>query len=211
MSDPDTVPRPERQFPLVIDEREKRFVFKFENEGVALNDSGLAWSCDGVAHTRSYGDIAAIHLRVIPTPGELTGQCRITFGGGAALNVMSWKPSGFADAGRAKLYREFVTALHARLSPADRARIAFTSGSRGSGPAWRVIGAIAFVAAVLLFVVTPLGLALIVEDQRGYGLAFGGAILTSGLYWQLRRSNAVNEANTPQTYAPDHVPAALLP
>ena len=199
-------------FPLVITEGNPRFVLRFANEGVTLNGGGLAWSYDGAAHSKNENEIAAIRLRRMPTPGADTGQCTITFSDGGVLNVMSWTPAGFADPGRAKIYRDFVVALHAQLSPQARSRIEFTSGFPGAGAAWRkTVGAVALVAAALLFVGTPLVLAFVTGDQQAYFMAAGGATLTYGLFWKVKRARALDDANRPQNYSPDNVPVALLP
>lgn len=201
-----------RDFALCLNEGNPRFVFSFKDQGVTIDARVLAWTCKDVAQRKAFGEIEAIRLRVMPTPGANTGQCTITFAGGLVLNVMSWTPAGFADPERAKIYRDFVLALHAALPPADRARIAFTSGFPGAGAAWqRYLGTGALIAAFLVFVMAPLGLALVTGDMQGYYLAAGGAMLTTGLFWQVRRGAALNAVNKPRSYSADRVPAGLMP
>ena len=192
-----------RDYPLVHREGEGlRVVLRFHDDSIRLTPAGLEWSTDGEQRSAPYGDIASIHLAVgnLPRSGPF-GTCTITFNSGIVLSVMGTNTLGLPTPELGEAYAAFVRDLHARLQPADRARITFGAGNSEGRQRF---GLFAVVLAVAFFVVLPIVLLIITGDIRTLGALLFGVPFVIPVLRTFR-------ANTPRSYSPDAIPEDLLP
>jgi hypothetical protein len=166
---------------------------------VTLGQDCIAWTMDGEAVETAYGNIVAVHL---DSRGQKVkaDRCIITFADGSGLLVVNTDPGGFADAERARRYRDFVRDLHARLSPDRYPLIRFTAGVPRARYWTMLISAIA--GAAVFAAAGFLGY-FIFHLWNGFFLFMFGEYLC----WKLGRRAL---ANAPHDYAPDKLPEALL-
>lgn len=177
----------------------RRLYWRNRNSGVTLGPDCIAWTMDGTANEVPYDNIAAVHLN--SAGQKLTAdQCTITFADGSGLFIVNTDPGGFADAGRAAAYRDFVRDLHAKLEAAGNGAVRLTAGVAPWRYRTMLIGA---VAAAIVFTIA--GLAGYFIFHLGNGLV----LLVLGLYfsWTLGRRAL---ANAPREYTPGHLPERLL-
>ena len=114
-------------YDLCINVAGRRLYWRNPNHGVTLSNDTIAWTIDGDAMERTYGDIGAIHLN---SAGQkiTADRCTITFADGSGLLIVNTDPGGYRDAERATRYRDFVRDLHARLASNRYPEIRFTAG-----------------------------------------------------------------------------------
>lgn len=182
----------------------QRFYWRNPNVGVTLTDAGrsssLAWQSEGRDGRALWTDIVSVTMSSATAGKEAINLCRIAFRDGRSITVTDAGANGLVDEARTPLYRDFVCALHARLSAAPAGTIAFNAGfSEGRYKAVQVF----FVIAALFFVGTPFVLLFIVRDWRVLGILAAGAFLV----WPLWK---VVENNRPREYDPRHPPGELM-
>lgn len=179
-----------------------RLYWRNPNHGIAIGAHGLNFTIDGKPRAAGWSDIAAVHLQIAALGNADTTieQCRIGFTDGSAIVVSNASSSGLPDAAQTPVYRDFVRGLHARLARRPGAATRF---SAGMAP-WRYRTLlVTLIVAALLFVVTPIGLALVTGDWHGLILGATGVALV----WPL---TALWLKSAPRDYAPDRLPAELL-
>jgi len=182
----------------------QRFYWRNPNVGVTLTDAGrsscLAWQSEGRDESRLWTDIVSVVLSSATAGKAAINLCRIAFRDGRTITLTDAGADGLVDEDRTPRYRDFVRALHARLSAAPEGTIAFKAGfSEGRYKAVQVF----FAIAALFFVGTPFVLLFIVRDWRVLGVLFAGAIFV----WPLWK---VVEHNRPRNYDPRHPPGELM-
>jgi hypothetical protein len=177
----------------------RRLYWRNRNHGVTLGQDCIAWTMDGEAVETAYGNIVAVHL---DSRGQKVkaDRCIITFADGSGLLVVNTDPGGFADAERARRYRDFVRDLHARLSPDRYPLIRFTAGVQRARY-WTML--IAAVTGAGAFAVAGLAGFFIFHLWNGLLLLIAGEYAC----WTLLRRAL---ANRPRNYTPDKLPEVLL-
>ncbi len=197
------VPTPPQDYELVHREGTGlRLVFRYHDDGIRLTPVGLEWSTEGAPRTAAYADIDSIHLALgsLPQSGAF-GTCTIGFRSGDVLAVVGVTPAGLPSPERAEAYAAFVRDLHARLGPADRARIRFIAGNSEGRQRF---GLFAVVLAVGFFIIMPTVLLLITRDLKALAvLLFGVPFIMPAL--------KTFRSNTPRDYSPDALPEDLIP
>jgi hypothetical protein len=182
----------------------KRFFWRNPNHGVTLIDAGresaILWSNERETVRRLWTDIVSINMTSGTTGKEIVNNCRVNFRDGRFLVVTDGDASGEVDHDRTPVYRDFVRALHTRLALAPSGAIRFFAGvSQARHTVMLVIGVI----AGLLFIATPLVLAVALREWRALGpLAVGAAFV-----WPFFK---VIGANKPRDYDPRHPPGELM-
>jgi hypothetical protein len=166
-------------FDLYYLQNGKRFFWRNPNHGVTLIDAGresaIAWHPEKAETVRRlWTDIVSVNMTSATSGKDIVNNCRINFRDNHFLVVTDGGTTGEVDHARTPVYRDFVRALHLRLTQAPAGTIAFNAGaSEGRHKVMTVIGLI----AALFFVGTPLVLAFVVRDWRvlltlGAGAAF---------------------------------------
>lgn len=184
----------------------KGYVWRNPNRGVTLTDAGvkssLGWrtASDGRADSRLWTDITQVGMAMSSDGRDALNQCRISFRDGRCLVVTDTGADGRLDESRTPVYRDFVRALHARLSAAPAGTIRFSAGvSEGRHRAMQVI----LVIAALFFVGTPVVLLFLIGDWRILGVLVAGA----GFVWPFWK---ITENNRPRSYDPRRPPGELM-
>jgi hypothetical protein len=189
-----------RAYDLALTTSRQTVVFRLSNFGITLADDRLDWEIDGVPDAALLTSIVEVNLRRGGW-GHPVAQCRIRFKDGFILTVSDATPSGYPDAGKRALYREFVHDLHRRLAALPNPQAHFSSGF--SKTQFHVLSLCA-----LFFVVLWIGIPIVVflagdASELVLFLTFG-----SGCVWPLLR---MLHNNSPGSYAPQTIPAELLP
>ncbi len=182
--------------------RSRRFVWRIPTHGITVSDSGIAYSVDDSSRTAASTNIAAIHLSTaaLGNASNVIDQCRIEFNDGGAITVSNATSNGLPKEPQTRIYRDFVRALHGQLVASGHDAIRFTAGM-SSG---RYKGAmITMVVAGLLFVATPLVVAIVTGDPHAL-VPMGMGVL---LVWPFMR---LISNNTPRNYTPDALPDELM-
>jgi len=178
------------------------FFLSIATHGLTLDDGGVTFTSERETRTIRFSEIHAIRLHTGFANNETAlGICQIKFGRWRKLTVYSGDSYLRADENRRDAYLRFVRDLHHRIPPADRARIAFNGGL--SDTRHMIVSAASIVGA-LIFGVLPLVLIVLVPSWETLSVAAG----SFGLAYVGWKNWAKNR---PQRYAPDRVPAELLP
>lgn len=183
-----------------------RYAYKASLVGSAhefeLTEEGLSWQVRGKSGVWSYADIAAVRLSYRPVSMQSRRfRCDITRKDGQSIAILStsWQTVALM-APQDREYRDFITALHARMQRAGSAAT-LTGGIR---PAVYIAGAV--VAALVAIAIAGLLVRSLATGE------FGGALFLLGFAalfaWQI---GGLMLRNRPQAYTFDHLPRALLP
>jgi hypothetical protein len=168
---------------------------------VALDDDRLSYPVRGRWGWRGLGDIDTVTLQTnyVPRVGTIA-QCIIGVRNGRIVRIHSGDAGGRPDPAKAAAYRAFVEDFHRRLVDGGFAlHIGFRTGF--SRLRYGILIS-AIVAAIGLFVVLPIVLAVIAgEPGILYAPIFGLALAWPA--WQIARRNA------PGTYHPTRPPDLL--
>lgn len=199
-------PAPEQpaaaRYDLFLRDGRKTFIFRYRDQGIALDGNGLAWQSDGTERKQAYADISTIRLQSASLPKSSTlYTCTIAFRDGQQLVVTNASEYGSGDDERTPVYGKFVRDLHKRIPPNERNRIRFYAGNSESRQ--RVLWAILFIAG-LFFVGLPFGLLLYVREFEVLWVLLAGA----GFIYPLWRSATANE---PRDYRCEYPPEELVP
>jgi hypothetical protein len=192
-------------FDLYYLQNGKRFFWRNPNHGVTLIDAGresaIAWHPEKAETVRRlWTDIVSVNMTSATSGKDIVNNCRINFRDNHFLVVTDGGTTGEVDHARTPVYRDFVRALHLRLTQAPAGTIAFNAGaSEGRHKVMTVIGLI----AALFFVGTPLVLAFVVRDWRVLLTLAAGATFVWP-FWK------VIEANRPRHYDPRFPPGELM-
>lgn len=179
-----------------------RFVLRNANHGVTVSDEGLSFTANGCVRTIGFGAIGAIHIQTaaLGNADNILDQCKIEFSDGPAITASNATATGLPDQAQTSIYRDFVQDLHARLAQRSAAGIRFTAGMAP----WRFKALFAtMIAAGLLFVAAPLGIAMFTGDWHAL-IVMGMGI---SLCWPVTR---LMMNNAPRDYTPDRLPGELL-
>ena len=187
---------------VVIDSQ--RFYWRNPNCGITLTDAGrdsrIAWQTKAGEDSRLWTDITSVTMTSASDGKNAVNQCRIGFRDGRAVTATDGGTDGRLDESRTPIYRDFVRALHLRLSQAPAGTISFNAGvSEGRHTAMQVIGVI----ATLFFVGMPLVLLFIVHDWRVLLVLAAGA----GFVWPFWK---IVDNNRPRSYSPRNPPPELM-
>ena len=178
----------------------RRFKLWLTNHGIMVGDNGLSYSVDGHPRSIAFTDIAAIHLSTGAVGEDVIDQCKIELASGDALTVSNVNASGLPNKVQTQAYRDFVHDLHSRLAGQGADRIRFTAGMSSL----RYKGAmVTMVIAGLIFVLTPLVLAVVTGDMHALFLMGAGALFV----WPFMR---LVGNNTPRSYTPNALPEELI-
>lgn len=181
-----------------------RFYWRNTNRGVTIIDAGressLVWRTDGRDVSRLWTDIVAVNLLTASDGKSAVNHCRIRFRDGRDIAVTDADARGQVDDSRTPVYRDFVRALHRRLTHAPAGAIRFSAGvSDGRHMTQMAI----LMIAGLLFTGVPLVLLFVVRDWRVLGvLATGVAFIWP--FWK------IVARNRPRSYDPRHPPGELM-
>ncbi len=190
------------RYDLFLRDGRRTFIFRYRDQGIALDGSGLAWQSDGAERKQAYADISSIRLQSASLPKSSTlYTCTIEFRDGQQLVVTNASEYGSGDDERTPVYGKFVRDLHKRIPQAERSRIRFYAGNSESRQ--RVLWVILFIAG-LFFVGLPLGLLLYVRELEVLWVLLAGA----GFIYPLWRSATANE---PRDYRCEYPPEELVP
>lgn len=184
------------------DGRPGGLIWRYRDQGVALSDDGIEWTAGEQPRSAPFAAIVRIRLQTghIHKAGSF-GTCTITFRNGRALVVTSLNSWGTVDGERDEPYMDFLTDLHRRLGPEDKARIAFEAGEGGGK---RHFGVFALVLGSAFFVILPLVLLLVTGEIEALFIMFTGFAFVAPLYKVLQR-------NRPRRYDPDRLDDDLMP
>lgn len=185
---------------LVVADGKRRVVLRFNDAGVAPGQEALFFMRAGHWVRMPYSDIESVTISShwIGRGGRV-GQCAIAFRDGTRAIVMTVTPQGSPDAGRVPRYRSFLRIFHERLLASGVAGISFHSGLSENRMAG-LNGALA--AGFAMFVLLPLVLFLVTEEQRALWLMVGGV----ALLWPALR---MREQNKSGSYDPADPPDLL--
>lgn len=194
--------RTDTHYTLYAREGELAMYWQLNESAIALTDDGLSWSGEHGIRDYAYADIVSIRLQNAQADSsDMVGICLIRFRDGQQINVYGGNSMGGSDETQAQRYTVFVRDLHARLSPDDKARIAFQAGL--SDTRFAVVTA-ALIATALLCGLLPLALLLIVPSWQVVGILGIGSLIVLGA-WRLW------DVNRPRRYSPEQLPPDLLP
>lgn len=197
MDQPDAQPT-KTHYDLFARTAERRFVWRFKDHGVTVEDDALSLVIGGQWLRIPFDRIMTVTLssNAIPRSGTI-GQCTIQLVSGSRYVIGNGNDQGLADGHRDGPYRRFIGQLHQRLIATGAAKnIRFVSGYSETR---RTILIAALAVAVAFFVVLPLILLLIVKDLKILGVLAAGAALV----WPAMR---VAGANRPGLYSPQNPP-----
>ncbi len=188
---------PAADYDLDIHDGAVTTVFRLRDRGIRLASDGIHWRIDKHAQHAAPSDIRAIRLttEVEGAQGPVgVTSCQIRFGWGGAVTVFGGSSRSADAADRRARFDAFVTDLHRRLAPEDRARIRFVAGY-GGARFYLLLAAAVFFA--FLWVTAALGTLFDIAPRRiGSVIALSaGAVMTYGLFRLLQR-------NAPHVYDP---------
>ena len=168
--------------------------------GITLAAGRLNWSIADKAFEMPLSRITEIHLSTSMIGTGIIPVCTLTFSDRSWLKIFGTADTGLADAGQARIYRDFVLELLRSLSADDRSRIAFGSGyAQGRYVRYQIAAYIVLVWLVIM----PFGLALYTQQLKPLIILIFGA----GLFW---RTRATANANTPRSFDPGNVPGDMI-
>jgi hypothetical protein len=194
-----------KRYDLFFQLSDQRFTWRKQKRcGVTIIDAGrdsrLTWTNEGRDESRLWTDIIAVTMISVSDGRNEVNKCGIRFRGGRVLTVTDGDERGSVDHDRTPVYRDFVRALHARLAAAPPGTITFAAGV---SEMHHLVMKIILLIAVLLFVVTPLGLVLFLGEWRAlFPLAAGAAFVWP--YWNIVQNNK------PRSYDPRNPPGELM-
>jgi hypothetical protein len=193
---------PETAYPLLLREGGGRFFFRLRNQGVRLTQDALAWVHDGQQRRYGFAEILSIRLQVrhVHKSGDI-GACEIRFRDGRSLKLDGGTAYGYADEAQSAAYAAFIRDLHARLAASGVTTIRYLAGSSEGMHTGAVVSV---VIGALFFIGLPFVLLFIVRRWEVLGVLAAGV----GFIWPLWSKL---EANRPRDYAPDAIPAELVP
>ncbi|MEO6012013.1 MAG: hypothetical protein ABIQ30_00295 [Devosia sp.] len=194
----DDAPSATAHYDLYARTTEHRFVWRFKDHGVTVEDDSLSLVVGGQWLRIPFDRILSVTLssNAIPRSGTI-GQCTIQLVSGRRYVVGNGNDQGLADGRYDGPYRRFVDDLHKRLIANGAAgTIRFTSGYSEARRAFLIA---ALVVSIAFFVVLPLILLLIVRDLKILGVLAAGAAFV----WPVMR---VAGANRPGLYSPRNPP-----
>ena len=169
---------------------------------LSLTAEGIDYTLDNRSGLRPYAGLKAIRIELTSPEPHLAALVQLDFARGWPLIVHSHTPAGDISAERSHAFVAFVTELHRRLPPQDRARIVFRSGLPPIRHKTLIIGAVGF-AAPALFLLWGV-LAGRVPIGEAIWPVLGGGVFAAGFtkaaFWA-----------RPGTYSPDRLPDGLLP
>lgn len=199
-------PAPEKpaaaHYDLFLRDGRKTFIFRYRDQGIALDGTGLTWRSGDVERKQAYADIDSIRLQSASLPKSSTlYTCTIAFRDGQQLVVTNASQYGSGDDERTPVYGKFLRDLHKRIPQAERSRIRFCAGN--SEGRQRFLWA-ALIIAALFFVGLPLVLLLYFRELEILWPLLAGA----GFIYPLWRSATANE---PRTYHCEYLPDELVP
>jgi hypothetical protein len=198
--DPMPPARDEARFDLCIG-RAGRFAKRTETT-LVLTDEGIDYRLDSRSGLRPYAGLKVIQIQITSPEPHLAALVQLHFARGWPLVVHSSMPDGGMSPERSRTFVAFLTELHRRLAPQDRARIAFRSGVSRIRHIVLSVGAVMIAAPVVfLLLLTLLGRVPIAEaiwPLIPAGLLAAGFIKLA--IW-----------TRPGTYSPDRLPDGLLP
>jgi hypothetical protein len=105
-----------------------------------LTDEGIDYALDGRSSLRPYAGLKALRIQLFSPAAHLSALIQLDFIKGWPLVVHPSTLDGQIAEGRSRAFVAFVTNLHRRLTPQDRARIDFR---RGFSPARHLVIAVA--------------------------------------------------------------------
>jgi Domain of unknown function (DUF4115) len=184
-------------YDLNIHDGEVTTVLRLRDTGIRLDGDRLCWCIGGDARDAALTDIEAIRLtteaETARGPMGAT-SCQIRFFGGRAVTVFGGNSLSRDPVERRRRYEAFVTELHRRLAPGDRARIRFIAGYGGGRFALLLVST---VISTLFLILAPLALLFGAETPHLrilFAIVFG-VVLTVGLFRLL-------QLNAPHVYDP---------
>ncbi|MFO1080556.1 MAG: DUF4115 domain-containing protein [Reyranellaceae bacterium] len=188
---------PSADYHLKIHDGERMTTFRLRDGSIRLAGDGIDWSIDGRVQRGALSDIRTIRLTTqVETARGPVGisSCQIRFRSGGAVMVFGGNAQSADAADRNARFEAFVTELHRRLAPGDRARIRFVAGF-GAPRFYLLLGAALFFA--LLWLTAAVGTLIGLAPQRtGSVVALtAGAVMAYGLFRRLQR-------NAPHVYDP---------
>lgn len=191
-----------QEYKLFIRDGKSGFRFKHHDEGVWLSDEGIGWFVDGASRTKSWSELARVHLTTafIPKQGA-TASCQLHFADGAQLSVVTGSAWGHVEDERNERYGRFLDDLHRRIPREQRGRTAFRSGNTSGS---QLVLTIVLVIASIFFVLMPFALVLIFREFKALFITLAGAAFV----WPLWKTASANE---PRDYNPDQIPPDLYP
>jgi hypothetical protein len=175
---------------------------KRSNATLRLTDEGIDYALEGRSGLRPYSGLKAVRIQLFSPAPHLSALIQLDFIKGWPLIVHSSTLDGQIAEGRGRSFVAFVTDLHRRLSPQDRARIVFR---RGFSPVRHLVITIgAVVIAVPAFGLLLLALVGQVSIGEAIWPGIPGALLAAGFlnlaFW-----------SRPGRYDPERLPDGLLP
>jgi hypothetical protein len=180
-----------------------RLFLRNPNHGIAVSDSGLAWTNYGEVRSVPFADIAAVHISsgALGNPQIVLDQCKIEFTDGSpALTAFNAGANGLPSDAQTPVYRAFVHDLHAQLAAHGTGTTRFTARMAP----WRYnLLRVTLIVAALFFIVTPLILLLVTNDWH----ALIPVAMGLSLCWPVLR---LLRNNTPRGYTPDALPDELM-
>jgi hypothetical protein len=188
-----------KSYDLYLTDGQRRLRWSVGDHGVTLNETSIAWSCDGQDHDAPYSTIVEVHLQSGTIGEDVVATCRISFIDGTVVATSSGRKGAAGDDEQAAIYRDFVQDLHGRLASLASSSIAFTAGY-GEGRYKFGIGVM--VVAGMFFLALPLVLTLITGDTKAFYTLYAGALLVWPIY-------KVVTANKPRSYDPRELPDDL--
>lgn len=202
MSKPAPQPASPAHYNLYLRDGRKKFFFRYHDEGIVLDDKGLACTLYGIEQKQPYENIVSVRLQMTSIPkSDALYTCTIGFRDGRQIAIANASKYGSAEDQRTVLYGQFVRDLHKRIPKPERSRIRFYAGNTESQQ--RILIA-TLVIAGLFFVGLPLALLLYIQKLEVLGVLLTGAAFIYPLW---RSANA----NEPRTYHSKYLPDELVP
>jgi hypothetical protein len=185
------------EYDLNIHDGEVTTVFRLRDSGLRLVGNAIEWRIAGDARRATLSDIRAIRLttqtETMRGPVGST-SCQMRFRDGSAVTIFGGNSSSPDAEDRRTRFETFVTDLHRRLGPDDRARISFIAGYGGARFFLLLVAAV--LSAVLWGTATVGTLLGFAPRRFGALIALSiGAAFTLGLFRLLR-------LNAPHVYDP---------
>lgn len=191
--------RDQARFDLCV--RRDGSILKRTPTTLVLSDAGIDYAIDGRSGLRPYSGLRSIRIQLTSPAPHLSARVQLDFARGRPLFVYSHTPEGEISPEQSRVFVAFLTELHRRLGPQDRARIDFRSGV--SPIRHKLLLACSLVIAVPVVVMLVLALFGQVPIGKVVWPLVPGGLLAAGLVKAALWSR-------PGTYEPDRLPEGLM-